>query len=180
VYRFASFALLVACSTPSQGPDDASRTTGTPTTPEPTAPGGLGGLVWVDAEGEVVEGAVTYDGRPGLVDSDGNIWALDPWSGEIGAWPTVNTGTPLYEVYVDDRCQTAGYSISGMHPPLVVMQVADGPFVVVAPDAQPEEMATFGGDACERQGDPVVVLASDTMAVIPPSPTWTAPLHPAL
>lgn len=147
--------------------------------------GGVGdssGLVWVDAEGEVV-GPVAYiadsDGysEPSYVDDDGNIWTLDPWTASVSAV------AGLAVVYADAAC-TEAWFYGTPSPGFVAGPVSDG-FYVAAPDAArvdlDEGFSDFGGP-CERGGvfTTDLVSAADMLEVADPGSVGAPPLHPEL
>lgn len=143
-----------------------------------TTPGS--GLVWVDAEGEVVDGVVELLGQIAYVDDDGHFWALDPW----GAGEDAFGALAEFEVaYADSGC-TNEVAHRNLPPPGFVMEGQSftdykGRWLVADPEDR-KEAPLYGtsGDGCEGSDPEPFVLISDLEEVAPPYAWWTPPLAP--
>lgn len=198
---------LAGCSEGTQGTDTPSRVdTGTPTgepADEPTG-GGVGGagVVWVDANGEVVEGAAEVGGRLRYLDEDRWWWPLDPWGSGAEAFVPSGLGDALAlwgedvaELYfTDDACTEPA-----IYAPDAVVGVAvillDGSFIdSPVPAGFDRTIWVATGTEAERTLDPVwysegcvqapggvpVLSGAGLERIEPPQTWWTPPLRPEI
>lgn len=181
--RWVVLVLVAACSSgggeedtgggDGDGPGDA------------TAPVNASGLVWVDANGDVVPGATEYGGEPAYVDGSGYVWSLEPWTGEAGPWRGENSGPAV--LYADEGCTEPAYLVSRLdQPPLVVLENNERVAFVVLPNARitlARAYTDLGSDgACEPYSDDSeedeMIRVSDTVEVTPPAVPGAPPFHP--
>lgn len=140
------------------------------------------GVVWVDADGQVVAEVVELPEGLAFEDEDGFYWYLDP-SGE-GA----NALLPFPEAgfvevgYVDADCEEIRILGTILPPRYVMRGVAQGRSFVAQDSATAEEFTSTytasGGDCHEHFGWAQGLTYDEVIEATIPDVYWTPPLHP--
>lgn len=161
-----------------KGRDGEAGLTG-PTGPTgPAGPAG-GGFRWHDATGA----PVTAGGELAIFDEQGNLWPLNPETGEVAVEAFFRRF-----LYTERDCTGTEYA-SGPALPRLVMIGIDGESAgkfYVRSDAARLESVEIRGEAytgsCVAVGAETTdaVPFADLVEVIPPDTPWTGPLHPEL
>lgn len=183
--RLVSLLVFAACSSP-PGATSSIAEAGTPTVSDPTT-AASGGLLWVDAEGQVVDGVVVMPEGLALMDADGIVWRLAPESDDPFSWLRTDQ-VPADMYYTDPACEGPWVDVRGQLPRYAVPVYNDpnwgGRSLVIDDDATPQVSNVYKLSAegnCNPWTDQVSGIAGDRFSeVTPPSVTWTPPLHPEL
>jgi hypothetical protein len=181
--RQAIWVLLAACDPATAGISDSSLNTSNPTDGTDKDTDNPSGVVWVDAEGTVVEEVVELPEGLAFEDEFGLYWALDP-NGEGAAvfvnWPDTD---PVREGYADAGCSEPRIIADQILAPRYVMRGAfDDPSFAAQDDAVPEQLTYVyersAGNCVEILSPSEVLTYDDVIAATMPEVYWVPPLHP--
>lgn len=172
--RVLALFAMGGCATSGDGSSDTAA--------DPAASAG-GGLVWVDADGAVVEGVVALPEGLSFVDLDGNFWSLDPVASSDTAFGPMTTISD--RLYADPACTDR--LLWRPPPPRYVIDLGesgDNHFVVAPDDLAPSVLDTSyynnGGSCEENQLTEPVLRVADLYDIALPVADWAPPLHPEL
>lgn len=140
-------------------------------------------VVWVDADGSVVEEVVELPEGLAFEDEAGFFWALDPNASGSAAFVTFPDAGYARVQYIDAQCTDERILADLVLPPRYVMRgPPDGRSFVAQDGAVPVDVAYIYeayGDDCVGVLNPAQALTYDeVIEVTLPEADWTAPLHP--
>jgi hypothetical protein len=184
----AILVLLVGCGPATAGIPDSSMSSLNTSSPSDGGPGGTGtdtdnpsGVVWVDAEGTVVEEVVELPEGIAYEDEFGFFWALDPNGEGTGAFVPFPDAGYIDLDYVDTHCSER-WVLGKILPPRYVMRgPGGGQSFAALDDAIPEDFervyGQYGGDCREFFTSAQGLSFDDVADAQMPNVYWVPPLH---
>lgn len=171
---------VAACQTGGDGADKATTENGTG---DPGTTPGPAGLVWVDADGEVIDRVAEIGGALRWQDDEGWWWKVVDYE----PWFKPETD-PVWTYATDAACENLVFTRVAEYPARVVLNCHPGSvgdwYCARIGEIEPvtnQEGYPVDDGVCEPDADPIgaVVPLDDivTFGVLP-QPSWSPPLHP--
>jgi hypothetical protein len=181
--KHAILVVLVGCEPPvAQIPEGSTTSLGQLSTEDPAPTDDPSGVVWVDAEGTVVEEVVELPEGLAFEDPDGFYWALDPNGAEEDALVPFPEAGYVRVQYVDAGCDEPRILGTILPPRYVMRGPAQGRSFVAQDDAVPQQYTeVYDMYAGQCSGIPSLMEGltyDDVVEVVIPAVYWVPPLHP--